>query len=663
MLKRLIFFAFCLSVFWFSNSKRDISAEQYISDDGIERTLYHYVYREELAPNSHGVNLHKRRNLMFFVNGAVKPSDTDTEFFIFTISNLHGERFSEKSSQRPLSTIPEQKNVRLLFSQASSDICAHAQALLGFEDISSYKYFVFINDGVRGPFTNSSEPWIETFLKPLRPRHVALVGSTISCQHKVHVQSYFMLTKFPHIKTLLSQYRKCCKLKKWDEIIQKCEIGVSQLFLNRGFSIASTSQQIIFRKGDKFFEGKKPCKNPTAEDLDIFETMMVKYGGNVYKEHLIPRTVARSIEAWTIAENARSGLRSISKPEPEPMFKQKNKHSKLSVWRSSGLGLNNLLYDIALALICGCGCDKESGAKSYVMVTNLKADLQDSTTLLISEFVNLTKLNQNLHNCALLEYDDELIRPCVNSSTQLCIIESTGEMSEEACHLSWQIETVQSYKNTLVKLLHDATWEGQRYTFASSGVVRAGPVYKIRSGELFHHQFYALHANYIEIDKLIISCGMPAYKSWVDGEWENADIFKFLASPLVSAVVACKTRLTLHAASEHYTNKNLPIILLTSISKGGTYGSTKMYLDHLVHGLVDAGYAVWIGRETPRNLGALADFSVGRRSAFFLSTTEGSTFDESVYISREGQNIARIPSTQCGEIEEDPTAALCPIAS
>lgn len=60
-----------------------------------------------------------------------------------------------------------------------------------------YKYFVLINSSVRGPFLPhywpSSLPWTAAFTQLINDR-VKLVGTTISCELQVHVQSMLLAT-------------------------------------------------------------------------------------------------------------------------------------------------------------------------------------------------------------------------------------------------------------------------------------------------------------------------------------------------------------------------------------------------------------------------------------------------------------------------------------
>jgi len=268
---------------YFTNSTYDVSPGQYT------KTFHHFVFQEKSTLDRSSRNSHKRENLESFVQGAVKHSNLNTESFVFTIS---------ENSWDVIKIIPVQDNVHVYLRDTTSDVCAHAQALKRLKDIRLYKYFVLINDGVYGPVFTGNASWNAPFIKILEQDRVALVGSTLSCQRAVHVQSYFLMTKFPHIRALISKYDKCCHLKRWSKVIQTCEIGLSQYFLKRGYAIGATSKNVTFHNGDEFFEKGRSCSNPTTEILDIFETVMVKYGGNVFRENLIPHKVVRDLELW-----------------------------------------------------------------------------------------------------------------------------------------------------------------------------------------------------------------------------------------------------------------------------------------------------------------------------------------------------------------------------
>ena len=82
-----------------------------------------------------------------------------------------------------------------------------------------YKYFIFMNSSVRGPFFPPYFPddlmwWFTIFTRRLTDE-VKLVGSTISCQINPHVQSYVLVTDRVGFRLLTSCENWSISLSFW----------------------------------------------------------------------------------------------------------------------------------------------------------------------------------------------------------------------------------------------------------------------------------------------------------------------------------------------------------------------------------------------------------------------------------------------------------------
>ncbi len=235
------------------------------------RTLVVYVYAKthELA----------EQNLAFFIRTAVRDShDADYYFILQQINN------------KPI----DEKNLPLLPSNAHYiqhenkcfDIGTVGWFLSsGMIDKTKYKYFIFLNSSIRGPFIVSyydNPIWYTIFTRRLNDQ-IKLVGSTINCETAPHVQSYFWALDCEGLNLLLKNGAIFACYQDKTDTINKAEIGASQVLFKSGFGIDSLMkkhQSVDFR-----LEKNKKCNNiqiPTFNkgvdgiSLDPFEVVFVK---------------------------------------------------------------------------------------------------------------------------------------------------------------------------------------------------------------------------------------------------------------------------------------------------------------------------------------------------------------------------------------------------
>jgi len=156
-----------------------------------------------------------------------------------------------------------------------------------------YKYFIFMNSSIRGPFfvpyfATEGTSWFEIFTKRITDE-IKLVGPTINCEQMPHVQSYLMVTDQVGFSILNGNQSKIfrCYLNRADAILNG-EIVASQMILRANYQIASLQskyQGLDFRKSEnQACNGKK---NPIFYDNrfdgishDPFELIFVKFKGN-----------------------------------------------------------------------------------------------------------------------------------------------------------------------------------------------------------------------------------------------------------------------------------------------------------------------------------------------------------------------------------------------
>lgn len=161
-------------------------------------------------------------------------------------------------------------------------------------DITKYKYFVLMNASIRGPFLTAYFPsdlfwWFDVFTRLLTDE-VKLVGSTINCEQKPHVQSYLLVTDHIGLKILMDKNNGVLTCKTdYNDAVVNGEIGASQMVLKKNYQIASLQikyQGVDFRKKEN--ENCNSQISPIFIDNlvdgishDPYELVFVKYKGTM----------------------------------------------------------------------------------------------------------------------------------------------------------------------------------------------------------------------------------------------------------------------------------------------------------------------------------------------------------------------------------------------
>ncbi|DBB04554.1 TPA: hypothetical protein ACH3X1_012635 [Trebouxia sp. C0004] len=264
--------------------------------------VYHYYESLTTCEEDEEVQL-IRSNLLSFLRFAVREND-GADYVISMGGRL---------SHSLLDLIPAFCNVRLRFvdnSTMHSDTCSFQKALVEFGPalLQRYKYFVVINNGMRGPFARANQGmelhhWTQPFIDKLNS-HVKLVGPYLSCEIKVHVQGPFLVMDRVGVRYLLDIWGGCWSDHQTD--IENGEVGLSQAILADGYNVASMQyeyQGLDFRQQPDRLQckGRLAGANPTfcCDTPDPLELHWVKYGGAVYRMGLIPPTLIRMVEDMT----------------------------------------------------------------------------------------------------------------------------------------------------------------------------------------------------------------------------------------------------------------------------------------------------------------------------------------------------------------------------
>jgi hypothetical protein len=141
-------------------------------------------------------------------------------------------------------TLPQRDNITVIYREnIGFDFQGYYTGIMSLKNRGLLKldnHYIFINCTVRGPFlqvfTQEYFKWYQPYLNLFKD-NIKLVGSTISCLPKPHVQSYLFVTDFQGVEFLLSkEFFKVYNTLQ--EIITHQEIAMSQLFLSNGWNIS-----------------------------------------------------------------------------------------------------------------------------------------------------------------------------------------------------------------------------------------------------------------------------------------------------------------------------------------------------------------------------------------------------------------------------------------
>lgn len=158
---------------------------------------------------------------------------------------------------------------------------------------TAYKYFIFMNSSVRGPFLvpyfeTFGIWWFDIFIRRLNDR-VKLVGPSINCEQQPHVQSYMMATDRVGFQFLTGNGSRIfsCHASQRDAVFNG-EIAASQMLLKANYQIASLQSKYQgwdFEKPENqgCNYGASPIFRDGALDTiqhDPFELIFVKFKGN-----------------------------------------------------------------------------------------------------------------------------------------------------------------------------------------------------------------------------------------------------------------------------------------------------------------------------------------------------------------------------------------------
>jgi len=235
-------------------------------------------------------------NLLFFLENGILD---DVDYYII----ING------STRLNLSIYEKKENI--IFIQRENkgyDFGAYCYVLNIIN--KTYDYYFFMNTSVKGPYLkNNEDKWTNLFIDLFYDDKVKIVGTSINIWHYnniyglpiclpiygnkpvySHVQSMFFCLKHDYLMFLMENgffnYEETCRLVK-NEIINRKEIGLSQIALNNGWNINSILPRY---KGLNYIEVNYDINN-TSRDGDpyfkgcYFSGSIDKYDAVFYKNN------------------------------------------------------------------------------------------------------------------------------------------------------------------------------------------------------------------------------------------------------------------------------------------------------------------------------------------------------------------------------------------
>ncbi len=266
IISSLIYSYRSISIDNINNNKWDLK----ISEES-NRVLVVYVFAD-----THSLS---KSNLEYFIRVAVlKTKNVDYYIILQQINDTH---VNEKS-------LPKLPSYAYYIQHENKcfDLGTIGWFILsGKINRNNYKYFIFLNSSVRGPYLVSYyqlNEWYYAFTNRLND-YIKLVGPTISCQTSPHVQSYFWATDNKGLTLLLNDKNIFACHKTQVQTIYNAEIPATQVIFKAGFGIDSLMKK--YQGFDFRVNGNRDCfrmQNPTSDknvdgiSLDPFELVFIK---------------------------------------------------------------------------------------------------------------------------------------------------------------------------------------------------------------------------------------------------------------------------------------------------------------------------------------------------------------------------------------------------
>jgi hypothetical protein len=257
-----------------------------------DRTLIIYT----IHPDASSLDTTNRENLQFFLTIGLENLGTWVDTIMVVTASPVADTSVDKASH-DINSILKEHSVRVIWREEDCIGCSgfvgrtrdesigtngrlgndSIDTLLGqtSELFKKYKYFVFLDSSMRGPFLprymysqrvkrkmkNSShpnlEPWTNLFTNRLSPQ-VKLVGCTISCEDEMHVQAPVWATDRTGLQILIKSGALSCATDLFTARYQY-EIGATRAILEAGYDVDCLMKRYQGHDLRRIWEKKVPC--------------------------------------------------------------------------------------------------------------------------------------------------------------------------------------------------------------------------------------------------------------------------------------------------------------------------------------------------------------------------------------------------------------------
>ncbi|EWM20350.1 hypothetical protein Naga_100252g12 [Nannochloropsis gaditana] len=257
-----------------------------------DRTLIIYT----IHPDASSLDTTNRENLQFFLTIGLENLGTWVDTIMVTTTPPVADTSVDKASH-DINSILKEHSVRVIWREEDCIGCSGFVGRTGDESIGTngrlgndsvdtllgqtselfekYKYFVFLDSSMRGPFlprymysqhvkrkiNNSShpnlEPWTNLFTNRLSPQ-VKLVGCTISCEDEMHVQAPVWATDRTGLQILIKSGALRCATDLFTAQHQY-EIGATRAIFEAGYDVDCLMKRYQSHSLRVIWENKLPC--------------------------------------------------------------------------------------------------------------------------------------------------------------------------------------------------------------------------------------------------------------------------------------------------------------------------------------------------------------------------------------------------------------------
>lgn len=260
-------------------------------------------------------NSEHERNLEFFVRHGVRAGDGCE--YIITIQHGLGLPLSDELPLLP-------KNGRYLHHENLCFDWGTVNWLIETKqiDIANFRYFVFMNSSVRGPFLPAFWPaglrWSQALTAKITST-VKLVGPTISCEpasppagtaaskeaRSIHVQGYVIATDQVGLRVLQEDGNVLKCHTSAEEAAWHSEVGATSAILRAGFNLDCLVLRYagVDWRDDSFAKcnaGKSPLKERSLDGMSVhpLEVMFVRVESHLLALEWSSATSAVAIDRW-----------------------------------------------------------------------------------------------------------------------------------------------------------------------------------------------------------------------------------------------------------------------------------------------------------------------------------------------------------------------------